>query len=153
MSCRGIVVLLLLAFSYVFSWISATIGLSVRSVEVANSAGFVWMFPLTFVSNVFVSPDTMPTPFRIFAEWNPISALVGAARELFGNTPERQGLSPEELSQLPPEDLAMAQVAEETASTAWPLQNPIPVSLFWMAVILAIFIPFSIRQYKGAASR
>ena len=52
--------LLLLGFSYAFSWIQAYIGLSVKSVEAANSAGFIWMFPLTFVSSAFVSTETMP---------------------------------------------------------------------------------------------
>ncbi|MGH9246440.1 MAG: ABC transporter permease [Acidimicrobiales bacterium] len=121
---------LLLMFSYVFSWISATIGLTVKSVEVANSAGFIWMFPLTFVSNIFIDINRLPTVFRVFAEWNPMSALVGATRELFGNTSEAMD-----------------------SSSAWPIENPILASFLWMAVILAIFIPLSIRQYKKAASR
>jgi ABC-2 type transport system permease protein len=120
---------LLLAFSYVFSWISAAIGLTVKSVEVANSAGFIWMFPLTFISNIFIDTNQLPTGFRVFADWNPLSALVGAARDLFGNTSE-----------------AMEQ------STAWPMENPVLASLMWMAVILVIFIPLSIRQYKKAAA-
>jgi ABC-2 type transport system permease protein len=126
-------ILMLLGFSYVFSWISATIGLTVKSVEVANSAGFVWMFPLTFISNVFVDPATMPSFFRVIAEWNPMSALVGATRELFGNT------SPE----------LDAVIAE----SAWPIRHAVLTSILWMALILAVFIPLSIRQYKKAASR
>jgi ABC transporter DrrB family efflux protein len=121
---------LLLLFSYAFSWISATIGLTVKSVEVANSAGFIWMFPLTFISNIFIDISQLPTVFRVIAEWNPISALVGATRELFGNTSD-----------------AMEQ------SSAWPVQNPLAASILWIAVLLAVFIPLSIRQYKKAASR
>lgn len=123
-------IVLMLGFAYVFSWIQAAIGLSVRSVEAANSAGFIWMFPLTFVSNIFVDISTLPTVFRVIAEWNPMSALVGATRELFGNTSD-----------------------EMVESSAWPIQNPVPASLLWMAVLLAIFIPLSIRQYKRAAAR
>jgi ABC-2 type transport system permease protein len=123
-------ILLLLGFSYVMSWISAAIGLTVKSVEVANSAGFIWMFPLTFISNIFVDASELPTAFRVFAEWNPLSALTGAARELFGNTPP--GVE---------------------ASGAWPVENPVLASVLWMVVILAIFVPLSIRQYKKAASR
>ena len=78
--------LLVLAIGYVFSWISAAVGLSVKSVEVANSAGFVWMFPLTFVSNTFVDSNSLPNGWRQVAEWNPMSAFVHAVRELFGNT-------------------------------------------------------------------
>lgn len=122
-------VLLLLMFSYVFSWISAAIGLTVKSVEVANSAGFIWMFPMTFISNIFIDISHLPRVLRVFAEWNPLSALVGATRELFGNTSD--------------------QMVE---SSAWPMQHPVPASFLWMAVILAIFIPLSIRQFKRAAS-
>ena len=121
-------VLLLLGFSYVFSWISASIGLTVKSVEVANSAGFIWMFPMTFISVIFIDISELPTVFRVIAEWNPMSALVVAARNLFGNP-------------------------ELTDSTAWPIENPIAASLIWMVVILAIFVPLSIRQYKKAASQ
>ncbi|HZM41431.1 MAG TPA: ABC transporter permease, partial [Acidimicrobiales bacterium] len=53
--------LLLLFFSYAFSWVQAWVGLSVSSVEAANSAGFLWMFPLTFVSSAFVDPANMPS--------------------------------------------------------------------------------------------
>lgn len=141
-------IILLLAFSYVFSWISATIGLTVKSVEVANSAGFVWMFPLTFISNVFVDPETMPSFFRVIAEWNPISALVAATRDLFGNTPD---VTSAEVAQMGPSELAQYQA--QVDPSAWPLQNPIWASILWMVVILAIFIPLSIRKYKQAASR
>jgi ABC-2 type transport system permease protein len=72
----------LLFFGYAMSWISATIGLMVRSVEVAQSAGFIWLFPLTFLSNVFVDPDTLPGPLEAFVDASPISILTTAARGL-----------------------------------------------------------------------
>lgn len=75
--------LLLLAFSYAFSWIQALIGLSAGSVEAANSAGFIWMFPLTFASSAFVSPDNMPSWLRGFAENNPFSVVTDASRALY----------------------------------------------------------------------
>ena len=80
-------VALLLLFAYAFSWVMAFIGMSVRSPEVINNVSFLVLFPLTFISNAFVPSDTLPTPLRIFAEYNPVSALVQAARELFGNVP------------------------------------------------------------------
>jgi ABC-type polysaccharide/polyol phosphate export permease len=122
--------LLVLAIGYVFSWISAAVGLSVKSVEVANSAGFVWMFPLTFVSNTFVDSNSLPGGWRQAAEWNPMSSFVLAIRKLFGNTSE----------QIPTPDV-------------WPLQHPVLASVLWLALILAIFVPLSVRQYKKAASR
>ncbi|CAN5465807.1 MAG: ABC transporter permease [Acidimicrobiia bacterium] len=121
---------LILLIAYVFSWISAAVGLSVKSVEVANSAGFVWMFPVTFVSNVFVDINQLTPAVRNIAIWNPMSAFVAAIRELFGNTSE----------EIPQPDV-------------WPLQNPVLASFLWLALILAIFVPLSVRQYKKASSR
>ena len=121
---------LVLVIGYVFSWISATVGLSVKSVEVANSAGFVWMFPVTFVSNTFVDINTLTAAVRHIAEWNPMSAFVLAVRELFGNTSD----------EMPQPDV-------------WPLQNPVLATVIWLVVILAIFVPLAVRQYKKAASR
>jgi ABC transporter DrrB family efflux protein len=73
---------LVLAFAYVFSWISAFVGLTVRDPETAQSAGFVWVFPLTFASSAFVPTDTMPGVIRAFADVNPVTLAVDAARHL-----------------------------------------------------------------------
>jgi ABC-2 type transport system permease protein/oleandomycin transport system permease protein len=73
---------LVLGFSYVFSWISAFIGLSVRDPETASSAGFVWVFPLTFASSAFVPVSSMPGVVRAFAEINPVTLAVDASRAL-----------------------------------------------------------------------
>lgn len=120
-------ILLLIAFSYTFSWVSAAIGLSVGSVEAANSVGFIWMFPLTFISNIFIDISKLPTVFRVFAEWNPLSAMVAATRDLFGNP-------------------------SLVTSDAWPMEYPLAATLLWMALILAVFIPLAVRQYRRAAS-
>jgi ABC-2 type transport system permease protein/oleandomycin transport system permease protein len=74
--------LLVLGFSYVFSWISAFVGLSVRDPETAQSAGFIWVFPLTFASSAFVPTDSMPGVVQSFAEVNPVTLVVDAARAL-----------------------------------------------------------------------
>ncbi|MEZ5231150.1 MAG: ABC transporter permease [Acidimicrobiia bacterium] len=74
---------LLLAFAYAFSWIQALIGLSVKSVEAANSAGFIWMFPLTFVSSAFVSTENMPSWLQRVADANPFTLATNAARALY----------------------------------------------------------------------
>jgi ABC-2 type transport system permease protein len=123
-------VVLLLLFAYSFSWVMAFIGMSVRSPEVINNVSFLILFPLTFISNAFVPSDTLPTPLRVFAEWNPVSALVQAARELFGNVPPG----------IPVGD-------------TWTAQNPIATVLIGMAVMLAIFVPLSIRKFQSISSR
>ena len=123
-------VVLLLLFAYSFSWVMAFIGMSVRSPEVINNVSFLILFPLTFISNAFVPSDTLPTPLRVFAEWNPVSALVQAARELFGNVPPG----------IPVGD-------------TWTAQNPIATVLIGMGVMLAIFVPLSIRKFQSISSR
>jgi ABC-2 type transport system permease protein len=74
---------LLFAFSYAFSWIQALVGLSVGSVEAANSASFIWMFPLTFVSSAFVPVETMPGWLQPIAEHNPFTIVTNATRALY----------------------------------------------------------------------
>jgi ABC transporter DrrB family efflux protein len=121
--------LLLLLFAYAVSWIMAWVGLLVPSPEVVNNASFIVIFPLTFVANTFVPTNGFPGPLRAIANWNPVSAVTEAARQLFGNT------SP----QLPtPPD--------------WSLQHPVLYTLAWVALMLAVFIPLSVRQYKRATS-
>jgi ABC transporter DrrB family efflux protein len=73
---------LVLAFAYVFSWISAFIGLSVRNPETAQSAGFIWVFPLVFASSAFVPTASTPGIVQTFADINPVSLAVDAARAL-----------------------------------------------------------------------
>ncbi len=121
---------LLLVFSYAFSWTMAYIGLLVPSVEVINNAGFIVIFPLTFVANTFVPVENLPSVLRAFAEWNPISAVAQAVRELFGNIPFG---APE--------------------PTAWPLQNPVLYALLWAVLIVMIFGPLSVRRYQRAVKR
>ena len=73
---------ILLLFTFAFSWIGATIALSVRSVEAAQSAGFIWLFPLTFASSAFVLVSTMPIWLQGFAQHQPVSVVINAVRGL-----------------------------------------------------------------------
>ena len=120
---------LLLLFSYAVSWIMAYIGLIVPTPEVVQNASFIVLFPATFIANTFVPTGNFPSVLRTIADWNPVSTLTQAIRELFGNT------SPA----LPPSD-------------AWPMQHPVVYTLLWVAGILAVFIPLASWQYKRAAS-
>lgn len=69
-------------FGFAFSWISAWIGLSVKDVETANLAGFVWLFPLTFASSAFVPLDSLPGWLQAFAKATPVTPTVEAVRGL-----------------------------------------------------------------------
>jgi ABC-type polysaccharide/polyol phosphate export permease len=83
------------------------------------------VFPITFVSSVFVPAAGLPDGLRQFAEWNPISALATAVRDLFGNP------------------------VAPTAHPPLPLQHPVITSVIWCAVIVAIAAPFAIARYKS----
>lgn len=78
---------LLLLFSYSLSWVQALIGLSVRTVEAANSGGFIWMFPFTFVSSAFVDPSQMPDWLQPIARNNPFTVATNACRALYNGLP------------------------------------------------------------------
>jgi ABC-type polysaccharide/polyol phosphate export permease len=121
---------LLLLFSYAFSWVMASVGLVVPGPEVVNNASFMVIMPLTFISNAFVPSENLPTPLRIFAEWNPVSAVTQSARNLFGNV-----------------------VPGAPVPDAWSMQNPELYTLIWIVVILAIFVPLSVALYKRAAKK
>jgi ABC-2 type transport system permease protein len=121
---------LLLLFSYAFSWVMACVGLIVPSPEVVNNASFIVIFPLTFIANTFVPLENLPPVLKVFAEWNPVSSVTQATRELFGNG---------------------AGVASQ--SQAWPIEHPVAYTVLWSLLILAVFVPLSVRLYKQAASR
>lgn len=78
---------ILLLFGYAFSWVFALVGLLVSSPEAANSAGFIAVFPLTFISSAFVPPSSMPSALRAFADVNPFTIVVDAMRHLWIGTP------------------------------------------------------------------
>ena len=77
---------LAVAFGHSFTWIGATIGLYVKDPEAAQVAGFIWMFPLTFASSIFVPTQTMPDWLRVFAENQPVSVVASAVRDLMTGT-------------------------------------------------------------------
>ncbi|MCY3864222.1 MAG: ABC transporter permease [Chloroflexi bacterium] len=79
-------ILLAIAFGHAFTWIGATIGLYVKDPEAAQVAGFIWMFPLTFASSIFVPTMTMPDWLRAFAENQPVSVVANAVRDLMTGT-------------------------------------------------------------------
>jgi ABC transporter DrrB family efflux protein len=78
----ALAILLVLAFAYVFSWVSAFVGLTVRDPETAQGLGFIWVFPLVFASSAFVRVEDMPGVVQAFAEVNPVTLVVDAARAL-----------------------------------------------------------------------
>jgi ABC-2 type transport system permease protein len=73
---------LVVVFSFGLSWLFTTLGLLLRTPSAVMNAGFMGIFPLTFLSNVFVDPSTLPSLLRAFVDVNPISILATASRGL-----------------------------------------------------------------------
>jgi ABC-2 type transport system permease protein len=118
---------LALLFGYAFTWVGACLGMVLRSPEAAQQMGFVLFLPLTFVSNAFVPTQGMPGWLQAVANWNPMSALAAASRELFGN----------------PNPAASVQ--------AWPMQHPELAVIGWSALLLAVFAPLAVHLYRRKA--
>jgi ABC-2 type transport system permease protein len=78
---------LVVVFAFGLSWVFTTIGLVMRSPNAVMNAGFMGIFPVTFLSNAFVEPETLPTGLEAFVNVNPISILVDATRGLMEGTP------------------------------------------------------------------
>ncbi|HET9142747.1 ABC transporter permease [Actinophytocola sp.] len=114
---------LLTLMRYALSWAGVFLGLVVRDEETADRI-MPLVFPVTMVSNTFVPTEGMPAWLRTLSEWNPVSALVAACRQLFGN-PRPAG-----------------------TDLAWPLAHPIPATLLWSVVLLVIFVPLAVRAYR-----
>jgi ABC transporter DrrB family efflux protein len=119
---------LILLFGFAMIWIGIWVGSMLRSVEAVNGFMFTVMFPLTFIANTFAPTDKMPTVLRVFAEWNPVSALSQATRELWGNGP----------------------AAPDSAS--WALQHAPFMTVVWALVITAVFAPLALSAFRRRAA-
>jgi ABC-2 type transport system permease protein len=115
---------LLLLFAYAMAWLGIWMGLHVPTVEVAQQVIFTVLFPLTFISNVFVPPQTLPDWLQPIAEWNPTSTLTGSLRELWGNP-------------------------NPYATGSFPSENPVLVTLAWVAFFIVVFAPLGVRRYRN----
>ncbi len=118
---------LALLFGYAFTWAGVCLGMVLRSPEAAQQTGFVIFLPLTFISSAFVPTQGMPGWLQPVAEWNPLSSLAAACRQLFGN----------------PNPAA--------AVHAWPAQHPELAVLCWSAAMLVVFAPLAVRLYRSKA--
>ncbi len=113
-----------LLFSYALSWGCACLGMVSKSPESAQGIGLVILFPLAIVSNALVPTEHMPALLQDLANWNPVSAVTTACRQLLGN----------------PNPSAAIHV--------WPMQHAILASLLWSVALLAVFAPLATRLYR-----
>ncbi|KFF97057.1 ABC transporter permease [Streptomyces europaeiscabiei] len=114
---------LLLLFRFAAVWIGIFLGLLTRNEEAAGQLGGA-TFLLPLLSNAYIPAEGLPGWLRTVAEWNPISAVATALRDLFGNAPVPEG-------------------------AAWPVAHPVAGSLLWCAVLLAVFVPLAVRTYAA----
>ncbi|MBA9001144.1 ABC transporter permease [Thermomonospora cellulosilytica] len=117
---------LLTLLRYALSWVGCYLGFRVRNEQVADQL-MPLLFPVTMLSNAFVPTEGMPVWLRVIADWNPVSALTAACRDLFGNP------------------------GAPTADAAWPVAHPILATIAWSVLLVAIFMPLSLRAYQRRA--
>jgi ABC-2 type transport system permease protein len=115
---------LLLLFVFAMSWIGIWLGTMVPTVEVAQQVSFTVILPITFLSSAFVPPETLPGVLETIAEWNPTSSLTASLRDLWGN-PNPYG------------------------SNSFAAEEPILLTLIWIAVIVAVFAPLAIARFRS----
>ena len=114
---------LVLVFGFGMIWFGILIGSLMRTVEAVNGVMFTALFSVTFLANTFVPTEPMPHWLQVIAEWNPVSSLAQAMRELWGNG----GPAP--------------------MSAQLPLHHPVLATILWSLALTAIFAPFALRAY------
>ncbi|MFI1658472.1 ABC transporter permease [Streptomyces sp. NPDC020472] len=112
---------LLLLFRFATTWIGIFLGLASKSEEAAGQLGSA-AFVLPLLSNAYIPTDGMPGRLRTVAEWNPLSAVTTAVRQLFGNAPV-------------------------PADAAWPVAHPVAGALLWSLGLLLVFAPLAVRRH------
>jgi ABC-2 type transport system permease protein len=121
-----IAIALALLFTYAMSWLGVFVGQLVPTVEVAQQVAFTTIFPITFLSSVFVPIETLPSWLQPIAEWNPVTTLTAAMRDLFGNPNPFPG-------------------------DGFPAEHPILVTVLWSIAFVAVFAPLAVRRYRDTS--
>ncbi|HET6705507.1 ABC transporter permease [Amycolatopsis sp.] len=112
---------LLLLLRTALVWVGIYLGLLTSDPSMVTLAQTL-EFPFGFLSGAFVATSTMPVWLGTVAEWNPLSSTVTAARVLFGNP--------------------------GAAGTSWVSAHAVPMAVVWPLVLLAVFVPLSVRRYR-----
>ncbi|GAA1770405.1 ABC transporter permease [Streptomonospora arabica] len=113
---------LVLLFRFAMTWVGIYLGLAVRNPSLVGLVVYPLAFPLGVLSTTFTPPRLMPAPVAAVAEWNPVSSVVNAARELFGNP----GVGGE----------------------SWVAQHPLLMSVVWPLAILAVCVPPAVARFR-----
>ncbi|MFE9397876.1 ABC transporter permease [Streptomyces flavidovirens] len=114
---------LLVLFRFATAWVGCYLGLLIHNEEAAGQLGSA-TFILPLISSAYIPTDNLPGWLRTVAEWNPISAVATAVRDLCGN-------------------------ASPAADAAWPVAHPVAGTIAWSLVLLAVFVPLAVRKYAN----
>jgi ABC transporter DrrB family efflux protein len=122
--------LLMVAFAFAMIWVGVLLGSMVGTPEGVQGIAFVALFPITFIASTFVPVASMPGPLKVVAQWNPVTTLSDALRELFGNpnTPTQAG-------------------------DPWSIANPVAYTWLWIIGIIVICAPVAVRIYSRSIAR
>jgi ABC-type multidrug transport system permease subunit len=115
-------VALLLLLRFALTWVGICLGLLAPNPDTVAVIVFPLAFPITAVSNVFVAPELLPGWLGTISEWNPLSATVAAARDLFGNP----GIG----------------------GDSWVAQHSALMAVAWPLLLVAVFAPLAVRRYQ-----
>ncbi len=118
----------LIAFTYTMLWLGVLLGLVLRNLEAINGICALVMVVFSFLSNSFMPLGKLPGWLRAVAEWNPVSSVAEACRELWDDAPHTTGGS-------------------------LPVQHPLPAAALILGVLLAVLIPMALRAFRNAAAR
>lgn len=113
----GLIMLGLVAFT----WFGVLLGMLVRSSDAVQGLGFALVFPLSFLAGTFVPISGMKEVPRVIGEWDPLSSLVAAVRQVCQGTP---------------------------SSGSWQLDHPVPAMIGWCVLITAICVPLALRRFR-----
>ncbi len=121
--------LLLIGFAFAMIWVGVLLGSVVSTPEGVQGVAFAVMFPITFIASTFVPTESMPPFLRTVAEWNPVTTLANATRELFGNPTTTAG-----------------------PDAPWSIAHPAIYSIIWIVGIIAVCAPLAVRAYQRSVA-
>jgi ABC-2 type transport system permease protein len=117
-------VALMLLGLFAFTWVGVLAGMLIRSSDAMQGIGFAVMLPLSFLAGTFVPISGMKLVPRAIAEWDPLSALVAAVRQVCQGTPSTGSLQ---------------------------LDHPVPAMIAWCLLIIAVCVPLALRRFRTAS--